>query len=243
MKVNDAHVHLFNRNAQLLDAAHLLAEMDAAGVDKIFVMARNSHPGVNEALAEDIAPYRQRMIPFAFINPWEEDAVRHFADCVEKLGMRGLKLHPVTDAFPADRFYLLDPLMEIADTYGLHTIIHCTSEAPYSSPLMVERLAQRWPRATIQMAHMGACWNTNEGIEVCKNNPNIYLDGATVSLTGVQRGIAACPDKFLMGSDTPFYHFALEKMKIELATQDEAVRKKVLYENMERLIAERRLLP
>jgi len=81
-------------------AEGLISLMDRNGIDKAVVSSinavfyKNCQEG-NEELAEEIEPYRDRLIPFATLNPkyvaWREDLER----CVEDLGMRGLRLYPV----------------------------------------------------------------------------------------------------------------------------------------------------
>lgn len=239
-KFMDSHVHLKNRNEEVLNIEGLLKEMDDADIEKVFLMPANSTIEENERMLEQVKGHEERFIPFAFINPYHEDCVERFTDYVLNRGVKGLKLHPVCDAFPADRAYMLDPLLEICDRYRLHCIIHCTSDAPNSSPLQFERTAKRWPNVTFQMAHMGGCWLSNDAIKVCKRNSNIYLDGSTVSLSAVRRAVSSCPDKFLMGTDIPFYHFEMEKLKMHYATDDPEVFHKITYKNMEDLITERR---
>ena len=44
-----------------------------------------------------------------------------------------------------------------------------------------------------------------------------------------------------MGTDVPFYHFEMEKLKMKLAVSDPVIFEKVTYGNMRDLIAERGL--
>lgn len=239
MKYMDAHVHLKNRNDEVLDVNALLKEMDSAEIEKVFLMPATSKLEDNEMMLEAIKGHEDRFIPFAFMNPYHPDCVERFRRYVCENGVKGLKLHPVIDAYPADRAYMLDPLLTICDEYHLHCIMHCTSDAPNSSPLQAERTARRWPKVTFQLAHMGGCWLADDAIKVCLRNDNIYLDGSTVSLSAVKRAVKACPDKFLMGTDIPFYHFEMEKLKMRLATDDECTLDKIMGGNMQALIEER----
>lgn len=77
----------------------MLARMDRHGIQYAAVSSLEAmlHRNVqlaNEKLAEDVAPYGERLFPLATINPtyvrWEDD----LAYCHEKLGMRGVRLHP-----------------------------------------------------------------------------------------------------------------------------------------------------
>jgi len=226
-----------------MSAEDLLNEMDRCQIEKAFVFAMTSKQGLNQQLFEDIRGHRERLIPFAYINPRHEDAREQLIRCVKDFGFRGLKLHPVTDEFPGDNAGLLDPLLEICDKYNMHVIIHCTSEAPYSSPQQVEKTAQRWPGVSIQMAHMGGCWLSNEAIAIALRNANIYLDSATVSATAVTRAAQRCGDKLLMGTDIPFYYFEMETLKMELvAGGDGELLGRISGGNMARIIEERGLL-
>lgn len=77
----------------------LLKLMDRAGIDQACVSSasailyKNSHSG-NEELAEAIRPHRDRLIPFAVLNPayagWERD----LRWCRDELGAKGLRLYP-----------------------------------------------------------------------------------------------------------------------------------------------------
>lgn len=226
-----------------MSAEDLLAEMDRNQITKAFVFAMTSQRGLNKKLYEDIKNHRDRLIPFAYINPWHADAREQLIECVTCYGFRGLKLHPVTDGFASDRSDLLDPLLAICDQYHMHVIIHCTSEAPFSSPLQVEKMARRWPGVTVQMAHMGGCWLANEAITVAGRNDNIYLDSATVSASAVTRAAHSCGDKLLMATDIPFYYFEMEVLKMQLAADgDEELLDKISGGNMAGIIRERRLL-
>lgn len=243
MKRMDAHVHLGNRNGKRMSTKDLMDEMDRSQIEKSFVFAMTSKRGLNQQLYEDTKNHRERLIPFAYINPWHEDAREQLIHCVKDFGFRGLKLHPVTDGFPGDSACLLDPLLEVCDQYNMHVIIHCTSEAPYSSPLQVEKTAQRWPGVSVQMAHMGGCWLANEAITIALRNSNIYLDSATVSASAVTRAALRCGDKLLMGTDIPFYYFEMETLKMQLAADgDEDLLDRVSGGNMAGIIEERGLL-
>ncbi len=80
-------------------AASLLTLMDAKKIDKAVVSSapaityRNAQAG-NEEVAEDIQGHRDRLIPFAVINPfyagWQDD----LKICHEQFGMTGLRLYP-----------------------------------------------------------------------------------------------------------------------------------------------------
>ena len=80
-------------------AQGLLRQMDRRGIDRAVVASihgifyKNAHPA-NEELAKETRRYRDRLLPFATLNPtypgWEEDLRR----CAEDLELCGIRLYP-----------------------------------------------------------------------------------------------------------------------------------------------------
>ena len=80
-------------------AEALVRRMDAHGIDRAVVASthgilyKSVHPA-NEELSEQTRPYRDRLIPFATLNPtypgWRKDLRR----CAQDLDLRGIRLYP-----------------------------------------------------------------------------------------------------------------------------------------------------
>ena len=91
--------HFAFRRLRNNTANSLLALMDSKRIDKAVVSSadaityRNAQAG-NEDLAQQTKGHRDRLIPFAVINPfyagWQDD----LQICREELGMAGLRLYP-----------------------------------------------------------------------------------------------------------------------------------------------------
>jgi predicted TIM-barrel fold metal-dependent hydrolase len=91
--------HFAFRRLRHNTAAGLVRLMDAKQIDKAVVSSasaityRNTQAG-NEELTSEVASHRDRLIPFAVVNPfyagWRDD----LKTCHETLGMRGLRLYP-----------------------------------------------------------------------------------------------------------------------------------------------------
>ncbi len=91
--------HFAFRRLRHNTGASLLALMDSKGIDKAVVSSaaaityRNAQAG-NEELAAEVANHRDRLIPFAVINPfyagWQDD----LEICQEEFGVAGLRLYP-----------------------------------------------------------------------------------------------------------------------------------------------------
>lgn len=80
-------------------APQLVSLMDEKGIDLACVSSasaifyKNSQAG-NEELVEQIEPFRDRLIPFAVINPTYADWEHDLTVCAEQYGARGVRLYP-----------------------------------------------------------------------------------------------------------------------------------------------------
>lgn len=105
----DANAYVGNWAFRDVDAepVDVVAMMDRNGVDRAVVsslesaMYRNAHAG-NVKLHEALDGYRDRLIPFATINPtypaWEED----LEECIEDFGFKGVRLLPAYHDYDVD---------------------------------------------------------------------------------------------------------------------------------------------
>ncbi len=91
--------HWFARQIRHNTAPELVALMDENNIDKACVgslsaiMYRNSQPG-NEELAEEIADYRDRLVPFGVINPDYADWEYDLDWCLNEMGTKGIRIYP-----------------------------------------------------------------------------------------------------------------------------------------------------
>lgn len=85
----------------------LIARLDRAGIGAAAVASidaafhRNVQPA-NEQLAAAVAPYRDRLVPLAVINPTYPKWERDLAVCHERLGLRGVRLIPQYHGYELD---------------------------------------------------------------------------------------------------------------------------------------------
>ena len=167
----------------------------------------------NEFTVEWVKNDPDKFIGFMAIDPTEDDHLEQIDRCVE-LGLRGIKLHPISGRYnPADP--TLFPMYERAQRIGLPIVSHFgTHPGPrtmlkYSSPLLVDEIAQAFPDLKFVMAHMGHPWQRDAAV-VLRKHPNVYADVSAVwvrpwqgweALIGmIEWGVA---DKLLFGSDFP----------------------------------------
>lgn len=207
----------------------------------------------NDYTAEIVRRYPDRFMGFASVDPHKgRAAVKEMERAVRDLGLRGLKLHPISQAFfPNDiRFY---PLWEKCAELGVPVLFHTGQTAvgaglpgggglkiKYAQPIHIDDVAADFPELNIIMAHPGVPWQ-EEQLSVALHKPNAYID-----LSGwspkyfrpilVQYANSILQDKVLYGSDFPaltperwFQDFEGLNLKPE-------VRQKILLDNAKKLL-------
>lgn len=215
----DAHTHICTNNTNpIASVDHLLEEMRAANTDAAIVFPLSDAFSANKELVDAIKGH-SNLIPLAFINPNEKEALSQFKQCIEEYGMRGLKIHPTLSNFHIDDRSKLHELFSCYDEHRLNIVIHCTSDDHRVHPYRIETMAKCYPHATFQIAHMGAIWCADQAIETAKRNDNIYLDTGIASFNALRRAMNEVPDKVLMGADFPFYLYEMEQIKVKKAAE------------------------
>ena len=211
-------------------------------------------PDTNDYVAELVNAHPEQFIGFATVDPWKEDrAVEELERAVTELGLKGLKLHPIHQAFfPGDtRFY---PLYEKCVELGIPALFHSGFAAAgigmpggggmklkYAAPIPhIDDVAADFPGLTVIMAHPAWPW-VEEQIAVALHKPNVYID-----LSGwapryippqlIHEANTRLQDKVLFGSDFPYlppdrWLSGFEQLEI----RDE-VRPKILLENAKRVL-------
>ncbi|WP_435320885.1 amidohydrolase family protein [Haloarchaeobius sp. TZWSO28] len=147
--VVDANAYLGNWAFRDLsvDAADLIETMDKNGVSQAVVSSveaatyRNPEPA-NRKLAERVEGYEDRLIPVATLNPmyaaWESD----FEDCLDELGMQGVRILPAYNDYS-----LTEPAVEALAR-------RCAErDVPLFIVSVLEDQRQRHPRFEIEGVH------------------------------------------------------------------------------------------
>jgi len=219
----DAHTHLgsfplFNVE---LDVKGMLSIMNKYNISACIVF---SLP--NEVTLDAVETYPRRIFGLVWVNPYEgEKAVSEVKKYIEDFGFKGIKLHPLLDAFLPDQDVVY-PIMDLARKYDVPVLFHC-GHPPWSLPWHFGNLADVYPDVKIILGHMGHghIVYINGAIEVAKKHENIYLETSgmpmhakikeAVEIVGV--------DRVLYGSDMPFGHpaFEIEKVRVSGLSEDE----------------------
>ena len=211
-------------------------------------------PDPNDYVAQTVESYPDVFVGFCSVDPRKgEAAVEELERSVLSLGLRGLKLHPIHQAFfPDDPAFI--PLFAKAEELGIPVLMHsgyaaAGANAPggggfelaYSRPIPhVDSLAARYPDLTIIMAHPAWPW-IQEQVAVALHKANVFIDLSGWAPRYIPKDLIAeasgrLRKKVLFGSDYPYISPVtwLEQFQ-ELDIRDEA-RPLILHDNAARIL-------
>jgi predicted TIM-barrel fold metal-dependent hydrolase len=155
--------------------------------------------------------------------------------------MRGVKLHPWLQGFPAHEPGLDGVCAAVAEL-GIPLLFH-DGTPPFSTPLQLASLARRHPDAVVVLGHGGLQDLWREAIEAVLTTPNVHLCMCGTPLYAMRIIVKSCPlDRLLFGTDAGLrphpYHLyaALRVRQLERLGLDAAGRAAILDENPRRLL-------
>jgi predicted TIM-barrel fold metal-dependent hydrolase len=155
-----------------------------------------------------------RVLPGATVHP-DDDVAAIVGEAAGELALTVFKLHCSVGAFsPEDP--RLDPLWERVSDSGRPVVVHAGS-APEGTATAEEvegvgRVAARWPRARIVIAHFGSP-SVGRTLSLLRERPNLYADLCPVVGDPVRlfrESIAGLERRILFGSDTPTVAVTIE---------------------------------
>ena len=232
----DCHNHIGYRIGAHFSAEEIIEWMDKAEVDMAVVFPQCESPIDNEYVADSAEKYPDRLVGFAQLVPWDYDAPQELSRLTTQRGLRGLKLNPTRHGYALDRIQILDPLFEIAASRGIPIISHGKDDL-FSMPGKFKTMADRHPRVTLIMAHMGVDRAFNAACRVANQCPNLYLDTAGVAPKYVKKALDAVgPEKIVMGTDAPWGRFELSIEAVKRSTSDKAAQKQIMGGNMKQIL-------
>jgi len=233
--VIDSHTHigefpLFNVK---LDANGLISIMNEWHIQKALV---STVP--NSLTLEAVKKYEGRLYGLVWVNPHEGDKAAELVDeAVAQWGFKGLKMHPLIDAYLPDQEIVL-PIMDRVCKHHVPILFHC-GHPPWSLPWHFGNLADIYPNAIIILGHMGHghIVYINGALEVAKKHENIMLETSAMPMhSKIKEAVLEIGEHRVMyGSDTPFGHPAFEIKKVEVAGLTEKQLDLVLEQNARRI--------
>jgi len=234
MSIIEAHAHIgeFPVFGETLSTERLLTIMDEYDIEKAVVSAL---PNILTRNAVD--EYPERISGLVRVNPFDSDAPSLVDEAIKDWGFKGVKLNPLFNNYTPDN-PIVDPIMEMARRHGVSVLVH-SGHAPWSLPWSFERLARRFPKVTIVMAHMGHghIVYINGALDVAEDHSNIVVDTAGMTMhSKIREAVERLGNgRVMYGSDVPLGHPAWEITKVKVSGLDEQQLKKVLYDNAIRI--------
>jgi uncharacterized protein len=255
---NKAAERMFGTPAQAVTPDELIKEYDSSGIEKIIVLGWKAEtgsklPGVsNDLVASYVKHYPDRMIGFASVDPHKgRSAVSELERSIKDLGLRGLKLHPIAQAFyPNDtKFY---PIYDKCVELNIPIIFHTGTtgwgrglpggggaKLEYGNPIYLDSVAADFPKLRMIMAHPAHPWvNVQMAIATHKSNVFVDLSGWSPKYFGpeiVLHMSKLIPDKFMFGTDYPFLKPAKWLAAFETLGLDQSIKIKILRDNAVRI--------
>lgn len=228
--VIDSHVHIgYDFNPLLVDyimggqrrelADQLILDMDANGIDMAITFGLLD---LNTTYQAEIQQrYPDRIVSCAWIDPHRPNSVEEFRHGVEKLGIKGLKLHGWWHQTSMADHAVLDAYMEICEEYHLPVIMHGFGDNCFTTPYQIEEMAASHPGINFVMAHGGNNWLGEEAIIAVGRTENLWMDTASMQSYWVQEAVKRVgAHKVCMGSDYPWFYLDTTRSHLERILPD-----------------------
>jgi len=234
--VIDAHAHVgrFGSWANVsCSADELLEKMAASGVERAVLFGPD-----NLLVRRAVRRHPKKFVGYVWPNPHEKGALSLVRESVKKWGFKGIKLHPLANAFlPTDDEVL--PIVEFAEKERIPVAIH-SGHPPFSLPWSIGELAEMYPGVRIVMLHMGHAHGVyiQAAINTAKKHDNIILETSGVSMhSKIKEAVEKVgEERVVFGSDYPFHDYSVELRKVEVAGLTWRQRELVLWKNAEKLL-------
>lgn len=222
-------------------AEWVLKVMDESGIDKAVLLPTQGmgRPTPAQTMAEEAKKAPDKLVCFAAVNPFDKDATTTLEQAVVKYGAKGLKIHPTRNGIAADDKLLIYPLIEKAQELKIPVMFH-SGESPYATPWQIGLVAMDFPKVTIIMEHMGcnSFIYTDPAIDMARRASNLIL--GTTGVVHDHPIAKACrvigSDRVVFGSDAPLNNPIHEIKKIQVAKISEEDKRKILGENIARIL-------
>ena len=253
-------LHIFNKyrcppsmtEGQPLEA--MLAEMDAAGVDRI-VLSAFFHGGQwvprNEEVAALVRDHPDRFIGAGTVNVMQKPmlvaaGVEHL---VNDLGLRCIRLEPymygdgTVGLPPNDKHYW--PVYMKCSELGAAVAIQVGHTGPLlpsecGRPIYLDEVALAFPDLVILGCHVGQPWH-EEMMVLAWKHPNVYLETSArgprqwpQSLVDFARGWGQ--DKLIWATDYPLLSFDRTLTELEALDMGDKIYRKLVRDNLLRAL-------
>ena len=249
LRLVDAHAHVFasgEMNARLLKAA------EAFNVGRLYAsiypfdLSSLKPPHDEVRRANELVARLQResgglVRGMVYANPLNREDLRLARELIEREGFAGIgELYRACKPWRAEalRFF------ELAEELGVPVLVH-TAHRLYprdrpgeATPDDVARVARRFPKVKVIMAHIAGGGDWEYALEVVKRYPNVYVDvgGSVPEAEVVERAVELLgPRRVLFASDCLF---AESVGRVESAELPEEHKRMIYYGNAREVFGE-----
>lgn len=261
----DAHGHYGN----YLDANPLLAEFSSASAAEVAARARAC--GVSWTIVspldgllprgrgQRVAEANERafvevaatpgLLQYVIVNPLQPETFDQARRMLKTERCVGIKIHPEEHAYRISEFG--DQLFRFFEETGASVMTH--SGCPNSLPEDFVPFANRYPGARVMLAHLGNGQGAGGRVDLqvravqASRHGNLWIDTSSarsILPRLVEWGVREVgAERLLFGSDTPLYHVALQRCRIEAAEIAAADKARILWDNAVEFFRLQRLLP
>ncbi len=219
-------------------APALKKQMSALGITHSVILAIDMpHSDINTRSYVTVSQEHNELLAGAAVHPMARNAEALLRKAVNN-GARALKMHPAVQIMRPDHPKAMR-LYEVCGELGIPVMWHC---GPVG--IVSERADERchlkhyWtpihdlPNTRFILGHSGAR-QYDMALKLAGMYDNVWLEVASQGTNAVREILkVADTHRIMNGSDFPFYHQATSVVKVLEATEgDEALRRRVLFEN------------
>jgi predicted TIM-barrel fold metal-dependent hydrolase len=249
----DAHGHY----GAYLDANHLLAEFSSASAAEVAQRARAcgvtwtivsplagllprglGQPVIaaNEAAHRDVQA-TPGLLQYVIVNPLQPETFDQARRMLKTPWCVGIKVHPEEHSYRISDHG--DALFAFFEETGVPVKAH--SGCVNSLPGDFVPFANRFPKARVMLAHLGHGGGAGGRVDLqvravqAARHGNLWIDTSSARsilprlVEWAVKEVGA--ERLIFGSDTPLYHVAMQRERIECAEISEADRRKILWDN------------
>jgi len=238
MKICDAHIHLGKSGPwqpygePTIYIEQLMPLLDKFNIARALVFPNpnvgDKYPQTNNYIAECVKKHPKRLVGFGRVDPRRgEEANRELDRIKHKLGLSGVKLHPMVECFRPDHPYF-SKLFKKLDQLRLPVLIH-TGDG-FSTPGLASKVAKKHPNPVMILGHL------KEGcVAALKELPNLYVETSGTLPEFVEMATDIDENRVLFGSDIPYYRFQTQTSIIDSADISNKAGRKIYFGNFDRL--------
>jgi predicted TIM-barrel fold metal-dependent hydrolase len=176
---------------------------------------------------------------YVVIDPRRPETYVQAAEMLAQPQCMGIKIHPEEHGFPIREHAL--PIFEFAARHRAVVLTHSSEQHSLARDFIP--WADEFPEVRLILAHIGCGWDGDLSHQVraiqLSRQGNVFAD--TSSARSIVPGLIEWAvkeigdDRVLFGTDTPLYHTAMQRARIDHADLSDDTKRKILRENAVRL--------